>query len=356
MLAKGFGDMSLGIPKVTVLMSVYNGQEYLREAIDSILNQTFTDFEFLIANDHSTDKTVDIIKSYSDPRIHLFHNETNLRLVAPLNKGLELARGKYIVRVDCDDISFPERIATQVAFMDSNSEVGIAGSWMETFGDGPREVWKYPHQHDIIQCQSLLFCPVAQPSAIMNKGLLDKYQLRYAQECVFADDWDLFDRSCLHFPVTNIQQVLVKYRICRNSVGDSKNRELDKATSLMNTRNFKLLKLEPTPEEKHLHIQLRHLNQSRNAKPHKSKDFINGANKWLQKLWFANQRTSHYPEPAFSQVLGERWFVICNESADLGLWTWNTFGNSPLSMMAYLSWKQKAKLAIKCGIKWQRFA
>jgi len=97
--------MSLENPKVTVLMPVYNGEQYLREAIESILTQSFTDFEFLIINDGSTDSSVEIIESYDDPRIRLIHNEANLKLVATLNKGVDLARGEYIARMDCDDIS-----------------------------------------------------------------------------------------------------------------------------------------------------------------------------------------------------------------------------------------------------------
>ena len=96
-------------PKVSVIMPVYNGEKYLRAAIDSILGQTFTDFELLVINDGSEDKTVSIVESYQDKRIRLIHNEGNLRIVATLNIGLDLARGEYVARMDCDDISMPTR-------------------------------------------------------------------------------------------------------------------------------------------------------------------------------------------------------------------------------------------------------
>src|SRR5215472_9201923 len=99
-------------------MPVYNGEKHLREAIDSILSQTFRDFEFLIINDGSTDGSVEIIASYRDPRILLVHNEKNLGLIATLNRGMDLARGEYITRMDCDDISLPRRLEKQVAFME----------------------------------------------------------------------------------------------------------------------------------------------------------------------------------------------------------------------------------------------
>ena len=111
--------------KVTVLMPVYNGEIYLKQAIESILHQTLSDFEFLIINDGSTDASVEIIQSIKDPSIRLLHNRTNLTLVPTLNKGLELARGEYVARMDCDDISLPERLAKQVEFMDRFRDVGV---------------------------------------------------------------------------------------------------------------------------------------------------------------------------------------------------------------------------------------
>src|SRR6187397_2012165 len=104
-------------PLVTVLMSVYNAEKYLREAIDSILNQTYRNFEFIIINDASTDGSEAIINSYKDERIRLISNSQNLRLTASLNKGIDLAKGKYIARMDADDASLPERLQKQVTFM-----------------------------------------------------------------------------------------------------------------------------------------------------------------------------------------------------------------------------------------------
>ncbi len=115
-------------PRVTVLMSVYNGEKYLREAIDSILNQTFKDFEFLIIDDGSTDSSADIIRSYTDFRIRLIQNEKNIGLTRSLNKGLKLAKGEYIARMDVDDISLPIRFEKQVSFLDKYEDVKLVGS------------------------------------------------------------------------------------------------------------------------------------------------------------------------------------------------------------------------------------
>ncbi|HKQ33129.1 MAG TPA: glycosyltransferase family A protein, partial [Thermodesulfobacteriota bacterium] len=116
-------------PKVTVLMTVYNGEKFLNEAIDGILNQTFRDFEFLIINDGSTDGSREIIKSYKDPRINLVDNESNIGLTASLNRGLSLAGGEYIARQDADDISLPERLEKQISILERNPDIALLGSW-----------------------------------------------------------------------------------------------------------------------------------------------------------------------------------------------------------------------------------
>jgi glycosyltransferase involved in cell wall biosynthesis len=132
--------------RITVLMPVYNGEKYLREAIDSIFNQTFTDFEFLIVDDGSTDNSVEIINSYQNSRINLVKNDKNEGLVYTLNRGLSLAKGEYIARMDCDDISLPERLKKQIDFLDSNSEIAVVGTWIKVINEKeePQTTWQYP--------------------------------------------------------------------------------------------------------------------------------------------------------------------------------------------------------------------
>ena len=120
--------------KMSVIMPVYNGEKYLKEAIDSILNQTFSDFEFIIVNDCSSDNTEDIIKSYKDNRIVYLKNEENSGVATTLNRGLDIAKGEYIARMDADDISLPKRFEKQVDFMDKNKNCIICGSNTELFG------------------------------------------------------------------------------------------------------------------------------------------------------------------------------------------------------------------------------
>ena len=122
-------------PQITVLMSVYNCERYLSEAIESILNQSFSDFEFLIINDGSTDNSRNIILSYADPRIRFFENEKNIGLTHSLNKGLRLATGQYIARMDADDVSMPKRLEKELTFLNQHHSVGLVGTYFNMINE-----------------------------------------------------------------------------------------------------------------------------------------------------------------------------------------------------------------------------
>ena len=123
-------DKNMKNPKISVLMPVYNAERFLQEAIDSILNQTFKDFEFLIINDASTDNSKKIILSYDDKRIRYFENKKNLALPTTLNKGLRLAKANYIARMDADDVSLPNRLEEQLFIIEKDDNVGLVTSWI----------------------------------------------------------------------------------------------------------------------------------------------------------------------------------------------------------------------------------
>ena len=171
-------------PKVTVLMPVYNGGKYIREAIKSILSQSFTDFEFLIIDDGSTDNSVGIVQSFSDNRIRLIKNNCNIGIAESLNKGIESSKGEYIVRMDADDISFPDRIKKQVAFMDANPEVGVSGTWIKTISSVNECTWFTLSEPDLVRCHLLFGCPLAHPTVILRTILLKENELFYDKESV----------------------------------------------------------------------------------------------------------------------------------------------------------------------------
>jgi glycosyltransferase involved in cell wall biosynthesis len=203
------------VPKVTVLMAVYNGERYLREAMESILCQTFQDFQFLIINDGSTDNTRDLILSYDNTRIMLVDNKHNVGQTRSLNRGLELAAGELIARQDADDVSEPERLDKQVAFLNRHPEVALLGTWYKeidvqgtVIGDR-----KLPCDTTDIRWSLLFFCPFVHGSVMFRKSVVSEQIGFYNEAFAYAQDHELWYRIARRLPVANLPEPLVRYRI-----------------------------------------------------------------------------------------------------------------------------------------------
>jgi glycosyltransferase involved in cell wall biosynthesis len=198
-------------------MAVYNGEKYLPEAIESILSETFTDFEFLIVDDGSTDRTQEIINSYQDPRIRLISNPENVGLTRSLNRGLDLARGEYIARMDSDDISLPERLAKQQTYMDTHREVAVCGTWAKDIDSagtvtGVRET----PVGDDLEREYWRPSPIIHPSAIIRRAHLNG--LRYDDQIRYAQDFDLWLRLKPQHKLANLPEHLLLYRVHSDSI------------------------------------------------------------------------------------------------------------------------------------------
>lgn len=207
-------------PLVTVLMPVFNGGAYLGDAIESILNQSFRDFEFIIINDGSTDHTSSILHRYErrDGRICIYHQE-NRGLIASLNRGCSLARGKYVARMDADDISLPERLRKQVQQMEARPEIGVLGTWVEYIDNksAPQESWRMPTSPGFIGWSLLFGNCLAHPSVMMRREVLERLGF-YKAEALHAEDYDLWIRASVVTRIANIPEVLLQRRVWEESV------------------------------------------------------------------------------------------------------------------------------------------
>lgn len=246
------------MPTVSVLMPVYNGGNFLKDAVESILNQTYRDFEFLIINDGSVDNSLEILKSYSDSRIIIIDNGENKGLIYSLNKGLKLAKGEFIVRMDADDISFEDRIEKQVDFMVKNPEIGISGTYIQIFGENiNQEVLKFPVNPGINKAQ-LLFSPcLAHPSVIIRKLIIDSHNLYYRHEYKHAEDYDYWIEAINYTKISNIPEVLLKYRVIPTSITQQANKNLDSRFSIhkvIYTNYLNRLGFNPSEKELYLHF------------------------------------------------------------------------------------------------------
>ena len=199
---------------VSVLLPAYNAQNTIAETIQSIIEQTYKEWELIIINDGSTDNTKYIIQSFKDPRIRYFENDGNKKLIYTLNKGIDLSKGDYIARIDADDIAMPERLEQQVAFMDSQKDVIVCGSFMQAFGQGiDSYVISYFTDDQSIKEHFLISSPFGHPSVMIRKQALIVNNIRYDADYLHAEDLKLWYDLMDYGKYANIPTVLMKYRI-----------------------------------------------------------------------------------------------------------------------------------------------
>jgi glycosyltransferase involved in cell wall biosynthesis len=208
-------------PPVSVLMPVFNAEPYLAAAIESILNQTFADFEFIIIEDGSTDKSRDIAAAYAsqDRRIRLICSDSNQGIARSRNKGLSLSRGYYIASMDADDISLPRRLESQVAFLDEHPEIGVLGSALQLIdSQGQKEqVVRLPKDDGVLRWRQCFRTPHFQPTVMMRRHLV-MHVGGYRSEYEPADDRDLWWRLSGVTRLSNLEQVFLLYRIHSSNV------------------------------------------------------------------------------------------------------------------------------------------
>jgi len=224
----------MGAELVTVLMPAYNVGKYLNESIDSILAQTYTNFQFLIINDGSTDQTEEIILTYKDPRITYIKNEKNIGYIASLNKGLELISSRYIVRMDADDIALPHRIEKQVQLMESRPDIAVCGSGKINFlnakPNSETAVYTITDERQLL-FSSIFNTSIPHPSAILRNTILQENGLKYDENFYYAEDKAMWLDMSQFGNLINIQEPLIKYRIHLNQVSIQHN-EIQRQNSL----------------------------------------------------------------------------------------------------------------------------
>ncbi len=205
-------------PKISVIMPNYNCWKYLGEAIESILNQSFSDLEFIIIDDWSTDDSWEIIQKYAkiDKRIKAYKNEQNMHIVYSRNRALQLAAWEYIAFLDSDDAAYPERLQIQLDFMElpENSKIGICGTNFDIINTTSQKIWekKFPRTHQ--ECIESIWYrnPFGQNTVLIRKKCFDKVWF-YNNNYKNAEDLDMWIRMWKYFKLYNIQQNLSKYRV-----------------------------------------------------------------------------------------------------------------------------------------------
>jgi glycosyltransferase involved in cell wall biosynthesis len=309
-------------PVVTVLMSVHNGAEHLEGALQSVLNQTLPDFEFLVVDDGSTDATPAILASCDDSRLRVIRQE-NQGLAVALNTGLRAARGAYVARMDADDLCRPERLERQVAFLEAHPWVGVCGCWVAARGGGQEEVWRYPVDPDEIRCHLLFHTVLAHPSVMLRMDAVRRFGLYYDETFRYAQDYELWERASTDVGLANLPEPLLAYRVGAWEGAGKRDRQRP-FMARIHARALGGLGIEATPEELTLHDRVALAPLDGDAE-------LVAADRWLRRLLAANAATERYPRRAFERVLGEIWLGACRRSEREGVAVAGRFLASPLA-------------------------
>lgn len=197
-------------------MSVYNGTPYLPEAVESILNQTYKNFEFIIVDDASIDNSWKYLKGRQDKRIKLIKNTKNLGLAESLNKGLKFATGDYIARMDADDISYSDRFTQQLRFLEKNKSISICGTWVDLINAKGKIIGnkKYPTKNNELEKALRWYQPLVHPT-MMARAIFFRKLSGYRPEYDFAEDYDLLSRALGKYKMANVPSALLGWRLAR---------------------------------------------------------------------------------------------------------------------------------------------
>jgi len=236
-LEKAAKECRVNSPAVSVVMSVYNGEKYLRQAIDSILNQTYTDFEFIIIDDGSTDSTREIVRSYGDSRIQFVQNGGNIGLTKSLNKGLQIAEGRYVARMDADDLSSPYRLKTQMDFLEDHPDYAVVGTFLNIIDENSNYVQTAhkPVTDSMIREHVKHDNCIAHGSAMIRKSCLTDIGF-YDESIERSQDYDLFLRLSEKYKMANIPQCLYMWRDHEDNVSTKHRNEQMHFVEMVKTR------------------------------------------------------------------------------------------------------------------------
>lgn len=316
-------------------MAVHNGMPYLTEALESIFAQTFKDFEFIVVDDASSDRSALVLHSVRDGRLRLIRNKKQLGLSRSLNKGLTIAKGKYVARMDADDISLSKRLAAQYSFLETHPSIDVLGTWTKTLGLRSEQVWRYSTKDAEIRAEMLFNSVLVHSSVMLRRSTFAKYKLRYDLNAARAQDYELWARAaaCLHF--ANLGTVLHRYRIHARQVGKQHGALQQIVASRVRVRQLRALGLQSNKS------QLRFHNSISQWRFPSSRAGLLDVEHWLLALSDANKHSKIYSRRALASVLERRWWTACRAAVNLGRVAWNIYIRSPLAFWGKRSNKDK---------------
>ncbi|HWY10797.1 MAG TPA: glycosyltransferase family 2 protein [Bacteroidia bacterium] len=334
----------MNMPLVSVLMPVYNAEAFVKEAIASILDQSYQNFEFIIINDGSTDSSEGQIISFKTDKIKYYKNETNLGLIATLNKGIDLCKGEYIVRMDADDLSLRDRIKKQVEFMESNKGVGVCGCDYIHFGKGKQIPLKSHHTHDLISGWMLFNSSVVHPALIIRSSVLKSEKTYFNSEFKHVEDYELWSRLLFKSQFADIPETLLKYRIHASQVSLKFRGEQIENGNKVRKRLLEKIGFKFSEREFRVHCLLG------NSQIISSLNDLAALSVWFDELYDQNQKLKFIPEATLQNILAKQWYDACGIT---------NLGTKAFFFYFKSHWHNnypgsKAMLLSKCIVRWVR--
>lgn len=327
--------------KVSVIMPIYNAEKYVTKAVESILNQTFQDFELILVNDCSTDSSVQIIQSIQSSKIQLLHTPQNSGAAISRNLGIAAAKGEYIAFLDADDWAYPYRLQKQVDFLDRNPSIGLLGTWAEIIDENKNLIDEFLLEIPQNQiAMRLIFHNCFATSSVMLRKKFALYQFDTTYPP--AEDYELWMRLSTQTQFGIIRERLVKYLSHSQGISKLKKEQMEENVLRILRNGLGKFGLEPTEKEIATHRQIAHLEFET------SKNFVIEANKWLLKLKYANEDKKVFSSKDMNSLLAYYWFRIAAAHHSLGVFTLHLFLNSPLRI--YLPPILQLRLSVRCMI------
>jgi len=287
-------------------MPVYNAKAYVAEAIQSVLRQSYRDFELLVIDDGSTDDTRAVVRQFDDPRLVITENLENIGLVATLTKGLAMSRGNFIARMDADDIAEPERLAKQMRFLRSHPEIDIVGGAIHFFGSTKRPYTHiFPSDHEDIRVALLFYCPLAHPALMFRRTLVERDLLRYSEEFRHAEDYYLWSHLLQRVRAANLPDLVLQYRLHPRQVSSQHGNPQYEASKRVRALLLEQAKVFPTAADVDLHESIVLERFGSDAA------YMNSVAAWFEKVELANQNSKFWDQPALHRLLAGK----CKEIA-----------------------------------------
>jgi glycosyltransferase involved in cell wall biosynthesis len=331
-------------PLVSVILPVYNVGPFVSAAIQSILDQSLTDFELIIIDDCSTDHTLRLIEEFSDQRIRLVRKDKNTGLIESLNHGLALCRGKFIARMDGDDISLAGRLEKQAAFLEAHPDIAICGTWYKLSNSG--ELVKNPVTNAEIRIALLDYCALGHPTVMLRNSFLHQEQLFYDSNFFAAEDYDLWTRIVAMGKIANLPEVLLLYRMHADQV--SVKDQLSQVANAERCRIRMLLYVISSPKAEDLDFCRLLVKKEKVG----NKEKLGAILKWLDKVLENNLGSGFYDPGLFSVFINNkkrnliRVFFLHTVMYRPGILYYSL--KAAYRPLSYFTFKEQAKFILKC--------